>query len=107
MYAIIRDGCHQMRVQQGDTVRLAYREGAEADSTISLDEVLLVGEGAAVQVGAPLVAGASVQARIKGHGRGRKIVVYKYKRRKNFHKKQGHRQPYTEAVIEAIQAPSA
>lgn len=104
MYAIIRDGCHQMRVQQGETVRLAYRDGAEADSTISLDEVLLVGEGDSVQVGTPLVAGASVTARVRGHGKDRKLVVYKYKRRKNFHKKQGHRQPYTEVVIEAIAA---
>lgn len=107
MYAIIRDGCHQMRVQKGDTIRLAYREKAEEGAELALDQVLLVGEGDSVQVGAPLVAGASVTARVVGHGKGRKIVVYKYKRRKNFHKKQGHRQPYTEAVVESIAAPQA
>ena len=107
MYAIIRDGAHQMRVQEGDTVRLAYRENAEPGAALSLDQVLLVGtgEGGDVQIGAPLVEGAAVQARIKGHVKGDKIVVYKYKRRKNFHKKQGHRQKYTEVVVESISAP--
>jgi large subunit ribosomal protein L21 len=107
MYAIIRDGCHQMRVQEGDTIRLSYREHAEAGSELALDQVLLVGSGEQVRVGAPLVAGASVTARVVGHGKARKIVVYKYKRRKNFHKKQGHRQPFTEAIVEAIEAPGA
>ena len=107
MYAIIRDGCHQMRVQEGDTVRLSYRDAAAEGDELSLDDVLLVGEGDAVRVGAPTVAGASVRARVLGHGKARKIIVYKYKRRKNFHKKQGHRQPYTEAVIESISAPGA
>ena len=105
MYAIVRDGSHQLRVEQGQTVRLAYRADAEPDSTVTLDQVLLVGEGDSVQVGTPHVEGASVTARVKGHGKDKKIVVYRFKRRKNHHRKQGHRQRFTEAVVEAITAP--
>ena len=107
MYAIIRDGAHQMRVEEGDKIRLAYRETAEPGASLALDQVLLVGEGESVVVGTPLVDGASVQTRVMGHIKDKKLIVYKYKRRKNFHKKQGHRQPYTEVVVESISAPSA
>lgn len=102
MYAIVRDGSDQHRVQEGDLIRLAYREGAEEGSEVALDEVLLVGGDDGVTVGTPLVDGASVVARVKGHVKDKKVVVYKYKRRKTYHKKQGHRQRYTEAVVEAI-----
>ncbi len=107
MYAIVRDGSSQLRVEQGQTIRLAYRSDAAPGAEIALDQVLMLGDGDDVTVGAPLVEGASVTARVTGHSKGPKIVVYRYKRRKNFHRKQGHRQSYTEAVVEAIQAPSA
>ena len=103
MYAIVRDGSSQLRVQQGDTVRLAYRGDSEPGSTVSLSEVLLLGDGDDVRVGSPLVAGAAVRTRVTRHGKGRKIVVYKYKRRKTHHKKQGHRQRFTEVVVESIE----
>ena len=107
MYAIIRDGSRQLRVEQGDTVRLAYRSDAEPGATLELDQVLLVGEGEDVQVGKPLVEGAKVQVEVKSHGKDRKVVVYRFKRRKNFHRKLGHRQRFTEAVVTSIVAPSA
>ena len=107
MYAVIRDGSAQMRVDKGDTVQLAYRADAEPGSTLSLDQVLLLGDGDDVAVGTPLVEGASVTAKVTRHGKGRKITVYHFKRRKNVHKKQGHRQPFTEVTVESIEAPSA
>ena len=69
--------------------------------------MLLVAEGDSVTIGAPTIEGAKVTTRVKDHGKDRKIVVYKYKRRKNISKKQGHRQKYTEVVVEGIEAPSA
>ena len=102
MYAIIRDGSHQHRVEEGQTVRLAYRADVEPGAELELGEVLAVGEGADLRVGTPTVEGASVTARVKAHGKDKKIVVYHFKRRKNHHKKQGHRQKYTEAVVEKI-----
>lgn len=102
MYAIIRDGSHQHRVEEGQTVRVAYRADAEPGSALEMGEVLAVGEGADLRVGTPVVEGASVTLRVRAHGKGKKIVVYRYKRRKNHHKKQGHRQKFTEAVVEKI-----
>ena len=104
MYAIVRDGSNQLRVEIGAKVRLALRADAEPDSTLTLDEVLLVGAGDSVTVGTPLVAGAKVKARVTGEGKGRKLVVYRYRRRKNSDKKRGHRQHFTDAVIETIEA---
>ncbi len=103
MYAIIRDGSHQHRVEQGQTVRVAYRAAAEPGETLEFDDVLAVGEGAELRVGQPTVEGASVTLRVKRHGKAKKIVVYRFIRRKNHHKKQGHRQKFTEAVVETIQ----
>ena len=102
MYAIIRDGSHQQRVEEGQTIRVAYRSEVEPGSTLEFDEVLAVGEGAELKIGAPLVEGASVKARVVRHGKGKKVVVYHFRRRKNHHKKQGHRQRFTEAVVETI-----
>lgn len=107
MYAIVRDGSSQVRVEQGQTVRLAYRADAEPGSSVCLDQVLLLAEGDHVKIGAPLVEGAAVTARVTRHGKGKKLVVYKFKRRKNHHKKQGHRQQFTEVLVESIAAPSA
>ena len=104
MYAIVRDGSSQVRCEKGATVRLALRSEAEADSTLELTDVLLVGEGDGVKIGAPLVAGAKVVCRVKGESKGKKLIVYRYRRRKNSDKKRGHRQHYTEAVVESIVA---
>lgn len=104
MYAIIRDGSSQVRCEKGAKVRLALRAGAEPGSTLDLTDVLLVGAGEDVKVGTPLVAGAKVTARVVGETKGPKLVVYRYRRRKNSDKKRGHRQHYTEAVVESIVA---
>jgi large subunit ribosomal protein L21 len=104
MYAIVRDGSSQVRCEKGAKVRLALRAEAEPGSTLDLTEVLLVGAGEDVKVGTPLVAGAKVTARVVGETKGPKLVVYRYRRRKNSDKKRGHRQHYTEAVVESIVA---
>lgn len=106
MYAIVRDGSSQLRVEKGAKVRLALRSGAEPGSVLSLTDVLLVGAGDDVKVGRPLVAGAKVTARVLDETMGPKLIVYRYRRRKNSDKKRGHRQHYTEAVIESIDAGS-
>lgn len=102
MYAIVRDGSSQLRCEEGAKVRLALRSGLEPGSLIDLTDVLLVGAGEGVKVGTPLVAGAKVTARVTGESKGPKLIVYRYRRRKNSDKKRGHRQHYTEAVIESI-----
>ena len=104
MYAIVRDGSSQVRCEKGATVRLALRAGAEPGSTLDLTDVLLVGAGENVKIGTPLVAGAKVTARVVGETKGPKLIVYRYRRRKNSDKKRGHRQHYTEAVVESIVA---
>jgi large subunit ribosomal protein L21 len=104
MYAIVRDGSSQLRCEKGARVRLALRSGVEPGTLLDLTDVLLVGEGDGVKVGTPLVAGAKVTARIMGQSKGPKLIVYRYRRRKNSDKKRGHRQHYTEAVIESISA---
>ena len=101
-YAIVRDGSHQHRAEKGSTLRLAWREGAEPGQTLKLDEVLLVADGDSVHVGTPLVKGASVTARVSGTVKDEKLIVYRYRRRKNSDKKRGHRQRFTEAVVESI-----
>ena len=101
--AIVRDGSSQLRCEKGAKVRLALRSDAEPGSLVSLTEVLLVGAGEDVQIGTPLVAGAKVTARVAGESKGPKLIVYRYRRRKNSDKKRGHRQHYTEAVVESIE----
>ena len=101
MFAVIKSGGKQYRVQAGDTIRvekIAATEGGE----VNLDEVLMVAEGDDISLGEPVVKGASVSAVVKAHGRGAKIKVVKFKRRKHHHKQQGHRQAYTELEITAI-----
>lgn len=102
MYAVIRTGGKQYRVAEGDTLRVEKLPG-EKGSSVELTEVLLLGEGAEVKVGQPLVAGAKVRAEVVDQGRGKKIVVYKFKRRKNYRRKQGHRQHYTTLKIVGIE----
>jgi len=101
MYAIIKTGGKQYRVKSGEQVRVESLS-AEVGAAVSFDEVLAVGEGDAVRVGAPLVSGAKVKATVLAHGRGEKVRIFKMRRRKHFQKTQGHRQNYTEVRIDDI-----
>ena len=101
MYAIIRSGGKQYRVQAGEQVRVEAL-AADVGASISIEEVLLVGTGDGVKVGVPLVSGAKVTATVVSHGRGDKIRIFKLRRRKHYQKSQGHRQSYTELRIDDI-----
>jgi large subunit ribosomal protein L21 len=101
MYAVIKTGGKQYRVAQGDRLRVEKLAGNVGD-TVSLGEVLLVGEGDGVKVGAPLVSGAKVEAKIVAQDRGKKIIIFKFRRRKNYRRKTGHRQPFTALEITGI-----
>ena len=101
MYAVIKTGGKQYRVREGDVVRVEKLAGEQGD-TIRFDEVLMIGEGADVKVGSPYVSGTQVSATVLGHGRGDKIKIVKFKRRKNYLRRKGHRQAYTELEITAI-----
>ncbi|TDM13036.1 50S ribosomal protein L21 [Macrococcus lamae] len=102
MFAIIETGGKQVKVEQGQTIWVE-KINAEEGATFTFDKVLLVG-GESVQVGSPVIEGATVTAKVEKHGRGKKITVFKYKPKKNYKRKQGHRQPYTRLTIEAINA---
>lgn len=102
MYAIIETGGKQIKVATGEAVYIE-KLNAEAGETVTFDKVLFVG-GEDVKVGAPLVEGATVTGTVEKQGKQKKITVFKYKAKKNNRKKQGHRQPYTKVVIEAINA---
>jgi large subunit ribosomal protein L21 len=103
MYAIIETGGKQYKVQEGDELFIEKLDANEGD-TVSFDQVLAVFKDSGLVLGSPVVAGAVVSAKVERHGKGRKIIVYKYKAKKNYRRKQGHRQPYTKVVIEKIQA---
>ena len=103
MYAIIRAGGKQYRVEKGDVLRLERLEG-KVGSKITLDEVLLVGGDDDVQVGSPQVAGASVEGTVVEQDRGPKIRVFKYKKRKHYRRTRGHRQHVTAVRIDAVRA---
>ena len=98
MYAVVRTGGKQYRVSAGEKLRVE-KLAAEVGQEIVLDQVLLVADGEALKLGAPLVAGASVKAKVLGHGRGDKIRVFKLNRRKHYRKSRGHRQNFTEIEI--------
>lgn len=102
MYAVIRTGGKQYRVSEGERLRVEKLDGAVGDS-LSFDQVLMLG-GEKVQIGKPLIAGAKVTAEIIAQDRAKKIIVYKYRRRKNYRRKAGHRQPFTELKVTAIKA---
>ncbi|WP_342752883.1 50S ribosomal protein L21 [Shouchella clausii] len=102
MYAIIETGGKQIKVEEGQEIYVEKLD-AEAGEEVSFDKVLFVG-GESAKVGAPFVEGASVTGTVEKQGRAKKITVFKYKPKKNQHKKQGHRQPYTKVVIEKINA---
>ena len=103
MYAVIATGGKQYRVEQGDVIFVEKLEG-EVGAEVKVDVLLIKRDDESVVVGAPVVEGASVTAKIAGQVKGQKIVVYKYKAKKNERKKQGHRQPYTKVEITAINA---
>ena len=103
MYAVFQSGGKQHRVAEGHTVRLEKIEVATGE-TIEFDQVLLVADGENVHIGAALVAGCKVVAQVVSHGRGEKITIQKFNRRKHHEKKTGHRQWFTEVKITAISA---
>ncbi|GLI06597.1 MULTISPECIES: 50S ribosomal protein L21 [Paenibacillus] len=103
MYAIIETGGKQYKVQEGDVLYIEKLEAGEGEA-VTFDRVLAVSGANGLVVGAPVVSGASVSGKVEKHGKGEKIIVYKYKAKKNYRRKQGHRQPYTKVVIEKIQA---
>ena len=100
MYAIIAPGGKQYRVSEGDVIYIEKID-AQVDSTVSFD-VLLMGNDGDVKIGTPVVEGVKVEGKVVGQIRGEKIVVYKYKSKKNYRRKQGHRQPYTKVEITKI-----
>lgn len=104
MYAVIKTGGKQYRVGLGDTLRVETLT-AETGEEVVLGDVLAMGEGEALQVGAPLLPGASVRAVVTAHGRGDKVRIFKHRRRKHYAKTQGHRQNYTEIKIAALVRP--
>jgi len=101
MYAIIETGGKQYDVRIGDIIKVEKLE-ANPGENVTFDKVLLVSGESAPKVGAPYVSGASVKASVMTQGREKKVIVYKYKSKKGYHKKKGHRQPYTSLKIEAI-----
>ena len=102
MYAVVKTGGKQYRVQEGD-VLFVEKLDAEVESTVELTEVLAVG-GETLKVGTLVVEGAKVVAKVLAQGKAKKVTVFKYKRKKDYRRKNGHRQPYTKLVIEKIEA---
>jgi len=103
MYAVIKTGGKQYRVSEGDSLKIEKLETAEG-ADVEFDQVLMVGDGDQVTVGAPLVDGGKVTATIESHGRGDKVRIFKMRRRKNSRRSMGHRQWYTQVKITAISA---
>ena len=103
MYAVVKTGGKQYRVTAGQKLKVEQIP-ADVGAEITLDQILMVGEGESVKIGAPLVAGASVKATVLAQGRHDKVKIFKMRRRKHYQKHQGHRQNYTELRIEAISA---
>ncbi|MQY50645.1 50S ribosomal protein L21 [Rhodocyclus gracilis] len=103
MYAVIKTGGKQYRVVAGEKLKIEQIP-AEVGAEITIDQILMVGEGESVKIGAPFVAGASVKATVLTQGRHDKIKVFKMRRRKHYRKQQGHRQNYTEIRIDGISA---
>lgn len=101
MYAVIETGGKQYKVNEGDVVYIEKLD-VEAGTAVSFDKVLVVGEGADVKVGTPVVEGATVSATVVKNGKAKKVIVYKMKPKKGYRKKQGHRQAYTKVEITKI-----
>jgi large subunit ribosomal protein L21 len=103
MYAVIVTGGKQYRVEEGEVLRIE-RLVADEGATVEFDRVLMLGEGEDVTVGTPVVEGAKVSATVRGHGRGDKVRIVKFRRRKHYMRRQGHRQHYTEIQVTGIAA---
>lgn len=103
MYAVIQTGGKQYRVAEGDTLKVE-KIAADAGASVDIDKVLMVADGEDVKVGKPYVEGGRVTATVKAHGRGKKINIVKFRRRKQYLKRQGHRQWFTELEITGINA---
>jgi len=103
LYAIIETGGKQYRVSEGDTLYVE-KLPVEAGETVEIDRVLALVDGENLKIGSPVVEGAKVVLKVVRHGRGRKIIVFKYKPKKNYRRKQGHRQAFTEVTVEKIEA---
>lgn len=101
MYAVIRTGGKQYRVSSGEKLRIELLT-ADVGEAVQFEQVLAIGEGEGVKVGAPFVAGATVKATVVSHGRGDKVHIFKMRRRKHYKKSQGHRQSFTEVRIDDI-----
>ena len=106
MYAIIESCGRQYKVTEGDVVFFEKLE-AEEGKKVTFDKVVLLSDDGKVEVGAPYVKGIKVEGKVVAHGKGKKIIVFKYKAKKNYRRKQGHRQPYTKVEITAIKLPTA
>jgi large subunit ribosomal protein L21 len=102
MYAIIETGGKQVKVTEGQEVYVEKLD-VEAGATVTFDRVILVG-GEETKVGSPIIDGATVTGKVEKNGRGKKLTVFKYKAKKNYRRKQGHRQPYTKVTINKIDA---
>lgn len=100
MYAIIETGGKQLKVEVGDTIFVEKLDVAEGE-TVVFDNVLFIGDKTA-KIGNPYIKGATVTAKVEKQGKEKKVIIYKYNPKKHYHKKQGHRQPYTKLVIEDI-----
>ena len=103
MYAIVKTGGKQYKVAQGDVLFVEKLEANDGD-VVTLDQVLAVAGENGLTVGAPVVEGATVTAKVVAQGKAKKVIVYKYKAKKDYRRKQGHRQPYTKIVVEKINA---
>lgn len=103
MYAIFETGGKQYKVSEGDVLYIERLNNAVGES-VSFDKVLAVLKSDALNIGTPMIEGSKVDAKILAHGKGKKIIVFKYKSKKGYSKKQGHRQPYTKIQIEKIKA---
>ncbi|MBW3554578.1 MAG: 50S ribosomal protein L21 [Gemmatimonadetes bacterium] len=103
MYAIIRSGGKQFRAEPGKTIKIPSL-AAEVGETVTFDDVLVAQTDDGISVGAPTVQGATVTGEVVEHGKGKKVIVFKWKRRKNYRRKQGHRQKYTAVRIDEISA---
>lgn len=101
MYAVVKTGGKQYKVAPGEKLKVEQIP-ADVGAQVTLDQVLMVGEGESVRVGTPTVAGVSVVATVVAHGRGEKVKIFKMRRRKHYQKHQGHRQNYTELKIDSI-----
>ena len=104
MHAVIRTGGKQYRIKAGDEFNVEKISGADKGDEIVFDQILAVGDGDGIQVGAPLVSGASVKANVVTTGRDRKVIIFKKNRRKGYQLKRGHRQPFTRVRITEINA---